>query len=284
MSIEESLRLIGQLLLLTGVILLLTGWQRISSARRLPYFLLRRELSGKGWRSIGFGLLSGVFALMLLLFGTRVAYVIVPPTPSLTPTATNTLTPTTTLSPTISATPTISTTPTITSTATATSTPFLPQQIILLYRETVTPRPDAALSPILVSTRIDRNNQAINPRQEFENPLRRLYGAFTYNNLADGVRWTAIWYYGEEEVCLEATQWDGGTGGFGYTECEPDYWLPGEYEIQMFVGDRWVVSTRFTVIGDPPTPTPTLTRTATSSMTPTATLTPTLALSSTQSP
>ncbi|MEJ2606433.1 MAG: hypothetical protein P8Z41_07130 [Anaerolineales bacterium] len=250
MSIEESLRLIGQLLLLAGVILLLTGWQRISSARRLPYFLLRRELSGKGWRSVGFGLLSGVFALLLLLFGTRVAHIIVPPTPSLTPTATTTLTPTITLSPTISATPTISTTPTITPTATDTATPFLPQQIILLYRETVTPRPDAALSTILVSTRIDRNNQAINPRQEFENPLRRLYGAFTYNNLADGVRWTAIWYYG----------------------------------IQMFVGERWVVSTRFTVIGDPPTATPTLTRTATSSATPTATLTPTLAPSSTQSP
>ncbi|MEJ2564200.1 MAG: hypothetical protein P8Z42_16190 [Anaerolineales bacterium] len=140
MSIEESLRLIGQLLLLAGVILLLTGWQRISSARRLPYFLLRRELSGKGWRSVGFGLLSGVFALLLLLFGTRVAHIIVPPTPSLTPTATTTLTPTITLSPTISATPTISTTPTITPTATDTATPFLPQQIILLYRETVTPR------------------------------------------------------------------------------------------------------------------------------------------------
>ncbi|MEJ2550827.1 MAG: hypothetical protein P8Z34_09115 [Anaerolineales bacterium] len=247
MSIEESLRLIGQLLLLAGVILLLTGWQRISSARRLPYFLLRRELSGKGWRSVGFGLLSGVFALLLLLFGTRVAHIIVPPTPSLTPTATTTLTPTITLSPTISATPTISTTPTITPTATDTATPFLPQQIILLYRETVTP-------------------------------------PYTYNNLADGVRWTAIWYYGDEEVCLEATQWDGGTGGFGYTECEPAYWLPGEYEIQMFVGERWVVSTRFTVIGDPPTATPTLTRTATSSATPTATLTPTLAPSSTQSP
>ena len=283
-SIEQSLHTIGQLLILVCLLLLTIGWRRIASARRLPYFLLRRDLSGKGWRSVALGFVLGLFGVLFLIFGTRVAFMIVPPTPSRTPTATITLTPTITLSPTISTTPTISATPTITQTSTATSTPVLPEQIVVLFRETVTPRPDAVISPILVAERIDRNNQAINPGEEFENPLRRLFGAFTYDNLADGVRWTAIWYFGEERICVESTQWDGGTGGFGFTECEQEYWLPGEYEIQMFIGERWLVSTRFSVIGDPPTATPMITPTATASSTPTASGTPTPFSSPTLSP
>ena len=284
MPIEQSLRTVGQLLLLVGLLLLAIGWQRISSARRLPYFLLRRDLAGKGWRVIAFGLVSGLLAVLLLVFGTRIAFKIVPPTPSMTPTATITYTPTITLSPTISKTPTISATPTITHTATATPTPFLPEQIIILFRETVTPRPDAVISPILVARRIDRNNQAINPREEFENPVRRLYGAFTYDNLADGVRWSALWYYEEEMICVESTQWEWGTGGFGYTECEREYWLPGEYEIQMFIGERWFESTRFIIVGDPPTATPTATSTFTPSITPSASGTSTPVASPTLSP
>jgi len=135
-----------------------------------------------------------------------------------------------------------------------------------------------------VTKRIDRNNQAVNPGEEFENPLRRLFGAFTYDNLANGVRWTAIWYFGKERICVVSIQWEDGTGGFGYTECEQEYWLPGEYEIQMFIGERWLVSTRFSVIGDPPTATPTMTRTATPSSTPTASGPPTQFSSPTLSP
>jgi hypothetical protein len=131
----------------------------------------------------------------------------------------------------------------------------------------VTPPSEAALSPIEIATGLGQNNQAINPRDEFENPLGRLYGAFTYNNLVNGVQWSAIWYREGEIVCIENQTWTAGTGGFGYTECEPRVWQPGEYEIQMFLGERWMVSKRFSVVGDPPTPTATGTSTATASPT-----------------
>jgi hypothetical protein len=137
----------------------------------------------------------------------------------------------------------------VTPTSTSTTEPTLPESIRVLFRETVTPSPEAAISPIQLDTRLGSFNQAIDPRDRFELPLERLYGAFTYNNLQDGVRWTALWYRSEEVVCVETKPWDGGTGGYGYTECEPDAWLPGSYRIDMFLGDRWVVSTRFSVVG-----------------------------------
>jgi hypothetical protein len=155
----------------------------------------------------------------------------------------------------ITPTPTISLTPTITPTPTETSIPVLPEAISLLIRETITPRPDAVFSPIEMATRLDQFNRPVNAADSFENPILRLFGAFTYNNLTDGVRWTAIWYRGEDVVCLESDPWTIGTGGSGYTVCEPRVWLPGDYEIHMFIGEAWRVSKTFSIVGDPPEPT-----------------------------
>jgi hypothetical protein len=241
--------------LFAGFILVVTlGWLQIQSARRLPYFLLRRERITRGWRLLMLGGALAVLALLFQIYGRQVAYTIVPPTPSRTPTFTITSTPTITRTPTISSTPTVTATPSISPTASETSIPVLPETITLLIRETVTPDPEALLSEIEVAARLDNLNRAINPAVLFENPVGRLYGAFSYNNLQDGLRWTAIWYRVGEMVCFESQAWDGGTGGYGYTECELEQWEPGEYEIQIFLGERWVVSTRYSITGDPPTP------------------------------
>jgi hypothetical protein len=268
MTIEKFVQLLALLLFCGLLAAIFYGWRQIRSARGLPYFLLRRERLTQGWRWIFWGVVLGVVALFTQIFGLRVAYVIIPPTPSLTPTATITLTPTITRTPTITLSPTISGTPTITSTPTETPTPRLPDALAqLLIRETVTPDPEAVFSPIEVATILDLLNRPLDPAEVFENPLGRLFGAFTYNNLQDGVRWTAIWYRGIEEVCIETKAWDGGTGGYGYTECQPDRWFPGDYEIQMFLGEQWKVTARFRVVGEPPIPS------ATSSPTPSATST-----------
>jgi hypothetical protein len=134
---------------------------------------------------------------------------------------------------------------------------MLPEQLRNAFQDTVTPRPDAVLSPVLVATALNPSNLAIQPTDVFDNPLGRLYGAFTYDNLQDGVRWSALWYHGDNVVCFETKPWDGGTGGYGYTECLPEGgWLEGSYEIQVFIGDQWKSSARFEVRGAPATATP----------------------------
>jgi type VI secretion system secreted protein VgrG len=101
-----------------------------------------------------------------------------------------------------------------------------------------------------------------------------------------GAQWTALWYRVADWqlICAESLPWDGGTGGYGYTECQPspDLWQPGEFEVQIFVGLQWVISSRFTVTGDAPTAIPSATPTLTPSLSPTAT--PTLTKTPTQTP
>jgi hypothetical protein len=107
--------------------------------------------------------------------------------------------------------------------------------------------------------------QIVDPTETFVQPTGRLYAAFSYDFLEDGVRWTAIWYRGDEIVCLETQPWEGGTGGFGFTECEPELgWDADEYEIQLFVGETWKISGRFEVLGGTRTPTPSATTEPTS--------------------
>ena len=229
-------------------IFLWLGWHRLRGAQEVPFFGLRQQKIREGWRLILLGFALGFFGLVTRLFGSQAAAVIITPIPSDTPIPSETPTPTLTLTPSITATASITPTASVTPTPSVTATPAIPEGLTVLFRETVTPRPEAVFSPIEMSRRLDILNRAIGPATEFENPIDILYGAFTYNFLDDGVRWTAIWYLNSQIVCSETKPWDGGTGGYGYTECRPENgWLPGEYEVQMFLGTNWIVSSRFSI-------------------------------------
>ena len=272
-------------LFLTGAILsVFFGIRTIRSGQRLLYFRKRRDMVSRGWRTIlGAVILFGA-AFAVNRYAEPAAYRYFPPSPTITQT------PTITLTPTISLTPTITMTPTITNTPSVTYTPALPDSIRSDIQITITPNPDAMFSPVLVAREIDENYQPVDPQVEFENPITVLYGAFSYDQMVVGSHWAALWYRlsDQELICFESKPWDGGTGGYGYTECAPSpaEWLAGEYEVQIFVGTEWKSSGRFTITGNPPTPlpSPTATRTPTTTWTPTATGTPTLRPSITPTP
>jgi type VI secretion system secreted protein VgrG len=151
----------------------------------------------------------------------------------------------------------------------------MPEEVQNEFEAEVTPNPDALFSPLQFARQIDEGLQPVDPAVEFENPIVHLYGTFSYNNMTDGVQWSALWYWEGELVYYESSPWEGGSGGYGYTDWAPDsdQWLPGSYEVQIFVGAEWKVSGYFTVTGDPVTPTITSTPTQTPTRTPTATRT-----------
>jgi len=251
MTIDSALQSLALVLAAGLVLMVWTGWRLVRGSGGLRFYSLRRQRQVTGWRLIAGGLLVGVAAAGVQVFGRRVAYTILPPTPSITPT------PTTTFTPTITLTPTITSTPEATATATETGTPSIPEAMLVTFRESVTPGTAAAISPIVIASRLDNYNRPLDSATTFANPPIRLLGAFTYDGLQDGVRWTALWWRGAVLVCRESKPWDGGTGGYGYTECEPDGgWVPGEYEVQMFLGEAWWTSTRFMVEGATATPNP----------------------------
>lgn len=245
-----ALALLGGLLLLASI-----GWRQVQSARRTPYYLLRREQMIGGWRFVAAGLALGAAGLAVLLLGVPAVERAFPPTPTVTATATITLTPTITQTPTITPTPTISPIPSDTPTPTVTPTPLLPEAITIPRLATVTPNPEAAFSPIVFSARL------VYPPGEgqtvFRNPRGHLYGIFQYNNLDPGVAWTALWYQDGALICVETMLWEGPTGGYGFTDCEQETWRAGEVEVQLFVGETFKRGARFTIeIDATATPTP----------------------------
>jgi hypothetical protein len=250
-----------------------TGIRAIQNGRKLKFFRMRRDRVVKGWRLLFFATGLVFFSLFLNTYAEPFIYRFVPPTPTLTLTPTATLTPTITTTPTITLTPTITPTPAVTDTPTITPTPRLPLAIELEFTSLVTPGPNSVFSPLVFAEALDNNYQPINPRTVFSNPLQRVLAFFSYNNMLEGVQWTALWFRGDELVHYETKPWDGAVGGYGYSDwiAEPHEWQPGEYRVDLYLGLDWKISGSFTVEGDAPTAVPSPTSTTTATPTPTAT-------------
>lgn len=261
-----------------GVISFFLGLRSIRSGARVPFFRKRRDRMLAGWRMVTTSIVLGAVAFGLFRYAEPVVYHFYPPT------ATITLTQTVTETPTISVTPSITMTPTVTNTPSVTNTPGLPQEVVTAITSVVTPDAAAVFSPLSFAQKINEQNQGVNPAAEFANPIGHLYATFSFDKMKTGVQWSALWLRDGGLVYYESYPWTGGSGGYGYTDWNPSSsdWLPGNYEVQIFLGTAWTQSGRFKVTGQPPTPTITLSPTPSSS--PTRTPLPTETLTSTRTP
>ncbi len=280
LEIHTTVQIAFFIALALAVIAIPLGIGRIISGRKLPYFKKRRDQMMIGWRLLMAAILLGGLSFFLNSYAEPVIYTYFAPSPTLKRTPTITLTPTISLTPTITETPTITLTPLFSYTPTITPIPVIPDVIEARFESQVTPDPAAVFSPIQFARNLDIDYVPISPQETFTNPIAHLYGVFSYDGVSDRSQWTAIWYRDGELVYFETKPWDGGTGGYGYTDWQPDpsSWIPGEYEVQLYNGNFFKVSGRFTVTGAAPTPKPSITPSFTASNTPlpTSTRTPTL--------
>jgi hypothetical protein len=155
-------------------------------------------------------------------------------------------------------------------TFTPTSTPFLPLPILALFQSSVTPNPLVSFSSIRFTTAF--NYPPKNTNTVFQNPVGHLWGIYSYDKMTVGAQWTAVWYRDGIQVNLDTMTWNCqlcGIGGWGETDWNPPSyaWLPGNYEVQIFVGEEYVTNGRFIVQGSPP-PSPTITPTLAVTLTP----------------
>lgn len=285
LDIQSGVTMAVFLAAIIAIISLISGFRLLWKSRDLQFFRMRRDRQVQGWRLIFVAAILGLLAWALNSFAEPVAYSFFQPsqTPTISPTVT--LTPTVSLTPSITLSPTITETPAESNTPTITPTPHIPLAIEGKFTGTLTPPADAIFSAIEFSNLgLDGLNRAIEPTDTFTNPVGSMFAAFSYNGLSDGIQWTALWYRQDELVSFETKPWDGGTGGYGFSEWHPkaEEWLPGEYQVQLFLGFDWYQVDFFTIIGNPPpstaTFTPTPSRTLAPTQTPTRTLSPTLTL------
>jgi len=279
MSLDISTGVVTAFIIaLAGVaICLIIGIRTIQAGNKLPFFRKRRDLVVRGWRMIFVAVFLGGVAVLINRFAEPVAYRFFPPSPTVTLTSTITETSTITL------TSTITETPTITPTTSITPTPYIPTSIFVQFTSVVTPNGAAVFSKPQIAKELSKDHTAVNPASEFANPVGHLYAAFSYDKMTDKAQWTAIWLRLADNtvVCFESKPWDGSTGGYGYTDCNPssDQWKAGDYMVQIFVGIEYKVGAYFSVTGNPPAPTITLSPTVT--ITPTRTITPSLTVTPT---
>ena len=156
-------------------------------------------------------------------------------------------------------------TPSYTNTLAITQTPHIPIAIEAQFKGERTPPADAVFSRIQFTNQgIDSLYRPINPDDTFANPVGEMYAYYTYDGMTDGVQWTVLWFRDGELVHFESDPWLWGSGGAGFSAWRPDAddWMPGEYQVQIFIGLDWLVVGNFIVEGDPPTLTPSPTPTA----------------------
>lgn len=153
----------------------------------------------------------------------------------------------------------------------------MPIAIETQFQSTITPNPNVKFSPLVFSLSVN-SYKPTNPQNVFQNPVSLIFVTYSYDGMANGVQWTAIWYQNGQLLKYETSPWGAGTGGWGQYELElpAEKWLPGTYQLVFFVGTEWKVLGEFRVIGEPPTATisPIPSETGTSSRTPTVTHTP----------
>jgi type VI secretion system secreted protein VgrG len=254
--------------LIISIVTLIRTWK---SAKKIPFYKKRRKLQVRAFRILLMIIFLIVFTVVVARFGEPVAYVFYEPSPTITNTPTITMTLTITMTPTITLTPTITNTPSIT------PIPVIPPAIEEQFEATVLPNEEVIFSPLIFAKEIDEGLQPVDPNELFDQPLTTLYATFSYVDMNAGSQWTSLWYRlsDNELICYETKPWDGGTGGYGYSDCtlNPSEWVPGEYEVQFFVGTTWITSGRFIIEGEPPTPEPTATPSPTITNTPTITAT-----------
>jgi hypothetical protein len=141
----------------------------------------------------------------------------------------------------------------VSNTPTGTSTPYLPIVIEAGFISVVTPNPEAVISPLEFATSL-QNSRPVSPSTLFRNPIPRIYAYFSYDKMVPGSQWSAVWYRNGEYVFHESYPWDGGTGGYYYSECASPAggWQPGNYSVQIYVGVDFKRAGSFTVEGEAP--------------------------------
>ena len=265
-------------------------WRRrvaIRESGELPYHRLRQQRLLHGWQVVFWALVLLAVAGWLNFYGEATAYAVFPVTATPSPTVTPSLTPSPSLSPTLTLTPSLTPTLEFTYTPSPSAVPVLPPSVQGQFTSVVTPNPNAVFSPLTFSRGINFSTYlAIDAGAAFANPVGGIYATFSYDGMLPEVQWSAVWYREGELVYYETKPWDGGTGGFGYTEWFPkaEEWLPGLYQVVIFVGTEPKVGGEFEVTGAPATSSVTPTASPTATATPSKTNTPTVTVTHTRFP
>jgi hypothetical protein len=144
--------------------------------------------------------------------------------------------------PTLTPTPTI---PTPTLAGSATPTPIPPSPT--LAGSPIPAPASVQLGPIAFTTQISERREPISPTTVFSDTVSRVYAAFPYTGMRNGLTWTQIWYFDDVEFSRGEESWEWGSAdrSFVFTNLVGS----GDYRLELYVNDDLVASGAFRVRG-----------------------------------
>jgi hypothetical protein len=111
------------------------------------------------------------------------------------------------------------------------------------YEPTAELNINTTLSPLLFSTEVTSDFEAVNPRRTFTEGFFTIYATFDYEEMADGMEWAWVWRRNGEVMSGGNELWNYGDDGPGYVYLNPEEgFQPGEYTVQVWVNNELLTS------------------------------------------
>lgn len=109
---------------------------------------------------------------------------------------------------------------------------------------------DTDLTPLLFSTKIDEDYEAVDPNDLFTAGSYTLYATFGYDGMADGMAWSWVWRHEGEVVDGGNELWAYGQDGPGYIYFNPEEgFRAGEYSLEVWVNGELFTRADLTMTG-----------------------------------
>jgi len=104
------------------------------------------------------------------------------------------------------------------------------------------------LSPLLFSTEVTSDFEAVNPSRIFPEGFFTIYATFAYEEMADGMEWAWVWRHNGEVVSGGNELWAYGDDGPGYVYLNPEEgFQPGEYTVEVWVNSELLTSSSLVI-------------------------------------
>lgn len=97
---------------------------------------------------------------------------------------------------------------------------------------------------------VGSSGRPIDPGYLFEAGTQRIVGVFEFSNMRNGVKWSALWWRGDEEIePASSATWDLGVSGVASVTLSSDRPLPpGDYTLALLVEGDLIQQTGFRIV------------------------------------
>ncbi len=172
------------------------------------------------------------------------------PVPTATPSPTETPPPTAKIvgvSAVIIVTPEATATPSPVPHPTASATPPAPIPTAQNAASAVTTLPEnLSIGPISFALKVSDRREAIDPAEQFSTVPERIYAVFPYKGMKNGLPFSVVWYYQNNELIRNDYVWEWGTTDRSFAFISPVG--AGTYRVELRVGDTTVAENSFEII------------------------------------